>query len=121
MPLTDSVTNERALHAQGAEAHLIRTRERIEEFQKRLKMDMKPEARKIMLDAVTTLEVQLVRPVTSRVLRATPAPVQTTPSPTDVFTTMVAGLQKELMALKTQLTSKETHGDVSQPETPATT
>ena len=121
MPLTDSVTNERALHAQGAEAHMIRTRNRIAEFKERVKTITTDTERRTILDAVTTLEAQLVRPVTSRVLKATPAPVQTTTSPTDVFTKMVAGLQKELMALKTQLTSKETHGDVPQPETPATT
>jgi len=119
MPLQESLSDPAVRDAQGREAHLTRTRDRIAAFKRQTETITTPQERQTILDALMVLEQQLQWPTTARNLRAMDAMGQLKEAPqpaTSGLAQAFQALKQEVLALKAQLTQKESpNGDVPEP------
>jgi len=99
MPLLEATYTKEEMDAQARQAHVIRTRARIQSWQARLPEASEAE-KALILTELKTLERQLERPVSKRMLASMPS---APPQPAGVFATMFARLQEEINELKAKL------------------
>ena len=119
MPLQESLSSPEVRDAQGRDSHLTRTRDRIAAFKRQTETAVTPQERQVILDALMILERQLQWPTTARNLRAMDALGQLKEAPqsaTSGLAQAFQSLKQEVIALKAQLTGKESsNGDVPEP------